>query len=300
MTKSAPHLFDYLLLFGLAAIWGGAFVLTTIAVEEIPPATQTAYRLFLAVALLWVIFLGGKQGFPRDWKTHGLLLLAGCAGTAVPFFLIAWGQQVVAPGLTSVLMAIMPLITLLAAHYFTHDEKFSLFKVLGVLLGIIGVSVLVGPSILSGLGGDIVHQGAILLAASCYAMNAVVTKFLLHLSKTQLVTLSITYGFVPMVFMARFIDGPFTLDYSFAPMAAVGVLAVLQTVLASFMLVMLINRQGANFFSQINLLVPLFGVFWAFLIFSEQPSINSGLALLIILLGVFVASRRFKPDSTGA
>ena len=300
MTKPGPHLYDYLLLFGLAAIWGGAFVLIKIAAEEIAPATQTAYRLFFAVALLWVIFLVGKQGFPRDWKTHGLLFLAGCGGTAIPFFLIAWGQQVVAPGLTSVLMAIMPLITLLAAHYFTHDEKLSLFKVLGVLLGIIGVSVLVGPSILLGLGGDIVHQGAILLAASCYAMNAVVTKFLLHLSKTQLVTLSITYAFVPMIFMARFIDGPLTLDYSFVPMAAVGVLAVLQTVLASFMLVLLIKRQGANFFSQINLLVPLFGVFWAFLIFSEQPSINSGLALFIILLGVFVASRRFKSDSTGA
>lgn len=300
MTGRAPHVVDYLLLFGLAALWGAAFVFTKIAVDEIPPATQTAYRLILSAALLWVIFITLKQGFPRDLKTHALLLLAGLLGTAMPFFFIAWGQQVVSPGLTSVLMAIMPLVTLITAHFFTHDEKFSLFKVLGVALGVIGVGVLVGPSILAGLGGDIVHQSAILFAACCYAMNAVVTKFLLHLPKTQLVTLSISYGVVPVVVLARYMDGPFTLDYSFAPLASVAVLAVFQTVLASFLLVLLINRQGANFFSQINLLVPLFGVFWAFLIFSEQPSINSGVALFIILSGVIVARARMKPVATGA
>ncbi|MEP3525922.1 MAG: DMT family transporter [Hyphomicrobiales bacterium] len=300
MTRRTPQVYDYLLLFALASVWGGAFVLTKIAVDEIPPATQTVYRLFLSVGLLWAIFLWLKQALPRDFKTHVLLLLAGLLNTAMPFFFIAWGQQVVAPGLTSVLMAFMPLVTLIVAHFFTDDEKFSLPKVVGVFLGIIGVAVLVGPSILVGFGGDILHQGAILLAAGCYAGNAVVTKFLLHLTKTQLITLSITYGFVPMVLFAWLIEGPFTLGYSFAPLAAVALLAIFQTVLASFLMVMLINRQGANFFSQINLLIPLFGVFWAFLIFSEQPSINSGLALLIILLGVFVASRRFKPDSTGA
>lgn len=300
MTTRSPHLYDYLLLFALAAIWGGAFVLTKIAVDEIPPATQTAYRLMISVGLLWIVFVGLRQSFPSGLKTHILLLVAGLFSTALPFFFIAWGQQVVPPGLTSVLMAFMPLVALVTAHYFTDDEKFSLSNLLGVFLGIIGVGVLVGPSALLGLGGDIVHQGAILLAAACYAVNAVVTKFLLHLTKTQLVTLSITYGLLPMILLAQFVDGPFTLDYSFLPLAAVFVLALFQTVLASFIMVLIVKRQGANFFSQINLLIPLLGVLWAFLIFSEQPSINSGLALFIILLGVFVAGRRSKPVRTGA
>jgi len=172
-------------------------------------------------------------------------------------------------------MAIMPLATLLFAHFATRDEKFTMPKLLGVGLGIFGVVLLVGPSFLTGLGGDLLHQGAILLAAGCYAFNAVLIKFLLNVQKLALVTLQLSFACLVMVPVAYFND----------------------TVLAGFVLVVIVQRQGASFFSQINLLVPLFGVLWAFLIFSEQPSINAGVALFLILSGVIVARGKAQAET---
>lgn len=290
---------DYGLLFGLAALWGSSFVFIKIAVDDIAPATQTAYRTILSVALLWVIFMIIRKPLPRDGRTVLLIFLSGMFGVALPFLLISWGQTVVAPGLTAIFMAIMPLATLLVAHVATKDEKFTANKLVGVLLGVLGVALLVGPTLLSALGGDLLHQGAILAASCCYAVNAVITKFLLHVPKAPLITLTITFALLPIVPFALWQDGGFHLDYELSALLAVALLAIVHTVFAAFVLLLIIQRQGATFFSQINLLVPIFGVLWAFLIFSEQPSINAGVALIIILTGVFVARGQMKTTKTG-
>ncbi len=290
-----PSLSDYALLFFLSTIWGSAFVFTTIAVRDIPPATQTSFRLLGSAFILWVLFAIYSRYIPKGIKVHFLIFLSGLLGTAIPFLLISWGQVVVAPGLTAVLMAVMPLATLGIAHFFTRDEKFSLNKFSGVVLGITGVAILVGPSVLSGIGTDFWRQGAILLAACCYAANAVVTKFLLDVPKVTLLTLSISYGLLPVSIFSYYKEGAIHLDYGFSALGSVALLAAFHTVFASFLFIILIKRQGASFLSQINLLIPLFGVFWAYIFFQEKPSIHVAFALIVILSGILVArGRSFK------
>ena len=285
---------DYALLFGLAALWGSSFIFIKISVDSIPPLTQTTYRLFVGMCFTWLIFAFYREALPRSPRIWCLIALSALVGVALPFFLISWGQTVVAPGLTAIFMAIMPLGTLLMAHFFTKDEKFSKWKLIGVGFGIFGIVLLVGPALLGQLGGDLLHQGAILLGALCYALNAVVTKYLLEVPKLVLVMFLMTFAFIMVLPVAFIQEGSFHFDYDLLPMGAVFVLAVFHTVIAGFVLVLIVERQGANFFSQINLLVPQFGVLWAFLIFSERPSINAGIALIFILAGVIVARGKVK------
>ncbi|MEM8796325.1 MAG: DMT family transporter [Pseudomonadota bacterium] len=299
-TGNRPSLLDYSLLFGLAAVWGSAFIFIKIGVSEIPPVTMTAYRLVAAILPLWLVYLFVGQPLPNRPAIWGLVALAGFFGTTLPFFLIAWGQTLVEPGLTAILMAIMPLMTLLLAHLFTEDEKFSVNKGLGVLMGILGVVMLVGPAALFALGGDFFHQLAILGGATCYAINAVIYKFLIGVPRLTLAAWSITIGLLPLIPAALVVDGPFHFDYSTGALAATVLLGLVHTSAAAFILFSLIKRQGATFFSQINLLVPLFGVFWAFLIFSEEPAINAVLALLLILAGVAVAERPARSGKPGS
>lgn len=299
MTGARAGLVDYLVLFALGTLWGSSFIFTKIAVADIPPATQTAYRLIGGMVVIWALFFVIGGSMPRRLKTHLLVAFSGILGTGLPFYLIAWGQMVVPPGLTAILLAVMPLLTLVFAHFFTTDERFSSKKAAGVSIGFIGTVILVGPALLAGLGSDITRQLAVLLAASCYAANTIVTKAILHVPPIPLVCLSITYGMIPVVVGAFIFDGPFHLAYSFKALSAVAILSVFHTVLATFMLVFLIRRQGATFFSQINLLVPIFGVGWAFLIFGEQPGANDALALLLILTGIAVARGGLQPSQTG-
>ena len=294
--KKPARLVDYALLFGLAALWGSSFIFIKISVDSIPPLTQTTYRLFIGMSLTWLLFALYREALPHSPRIWILIFSSAVVGVALPFWLISWGQTVVTPGLTAILMAIMPLGTLLIAHMLTKDEKFTTWKLLGVGFGIFGVVLLVGPTLLGQLGGEFLNQGAILLGALCYALNAVITKYLLDIPKLVLVMLIMTFGFFMVLPAAYFYEGPFHFDYDPWSLIAVFVLAVFHTVIAGFVLVLIVQRQGANFFSQINLLVPLFGVLWAFLIFSERPSINAGIALIFILAGVIVARGKVKNE----
>lgn len=299
MIRNLPPFADYLLLISLGALWGSAFIFVKIAGDEMTPLIQTAYRLIVAVILLWALLLLSRKWVKIDIKTMAWIFVCGVLGVAAPFYLIAWGQQEVSPGLTAVLMAIMPLITLLLAHFATHDEKFTVLKGVGLVLGFIGVVILMGPESLTGANSALIFQIAILGGATCYAINAVLLKRLSHLPTLVLSTGTITSGFLVTVPSAFFLEAPFHLDYSWNAFTAVFLLAALHLVFAAFILIFLIKRRGATFFSQINLLVPLFGVLWAFLIFSEQPSINATFALVLILSGIVIARGDLKPVKTG-
>jgi drug/metabolite transporter (DMT)-like permease len=218
------------------------------------------------------------------------ILLAGLFGNALPFTLISWGEERIDSGLAAILMAPMPLTTLLLAHVFT-EEKLNAGKLAGVGLGIAGLVVLIGPQSLTRLGDDTVRQLAVAAAGCCYAVNAVASKWLTGGSRLGMTA---AVMMASIVFMA-----PLSLldpaAWSFAPSAlsltAIVVLAVMQTAIGTLLMLGIVARQGASFFSQINFLIPLFGVMWGALILAERPSPNAVAALALILAGVGVARR---------
>lgn len=281
--------FAYFLLFGLAAIFGASFMLTKVAVSEIPPATIVASRLivasmFVAGAMIWV----GQSLIPllEHWKT---IVVVSLFGNALPFFLISWGQQTVDAGLTAILMAVMPLITIVLAHFFTAEEKLNRFKLMGFCLGLIGVAVLIGFDKLAVLGAETIGQIAIMAAACCYAIHAIISKWL-----TSMPRLAISVGvlFASAVIILPFslvLDQPWTLTPSGNVVFSLLALGIFPTAIGTLMLFAIVERQGAGFLSQINFLVPLFGVLWAALFLGEVLQPNALVALSLILAGVGIA-----------
>lgn len=300
MTGQRPGPADYALLVTLAAIWGSSFLFIKLAVETAPAATATAIRLAIAALMMLVIAaLAGKR-LPGDRRIWGLILLAGLFGNALPFTLISWGEEVIDSGLAAILMAVMPLTTVLLAHVLIADEKLNVAKGIGVTLGIVGLIVLIGPEKLFQLGDNTVRQLAVAAAAVCYGVNAVVTRALMGLPRRALAAAILTASFVMLLPVALYIDRPWDLAPSTLSLGSIAVLAVLHTVIATFLMFAVVGRQGASFFSQINFLVPLFGVFWGMLLLSEDPSANAYAALALILLGIAVARRGASPASAPA
>ena len=175
----------------LSAIWGSSFAFIKVGVEEVPPFTLTAIRLFTAAAFLLAVMLVAKRAFPKGRSIWWMLLASAIAGNALPFSLIAWGQQTIPPGTTAILMGIMPLITLVLAHVFTDDEKLNSRKVSGMVVGLIGLCVLVGPSALQGLTADFIAMLALLAAATSYGFNAVLIRRMKAPDKMAAVTMII-------------------------------------------------------------------------------------------------------------
>jgi len=290
--KPAPDATDFLLLISLAALFGASFMFTHLAVAEIPPLSLSASRVFLALLILFPLMLKNGERLPAPGHIWLPAIASAVFGYALPFALVSWGQLRVPASLAAIFMAIMPLATIVLAHFYTDDEKLNAWKLAGVMCGLAGVIVLFGIDALRDLGGpNALAQIAILAAAVCYAINALITRSLVGTPRLSMLTLLMLIGSAIMLPASLYFEAPLTLNPSWQALGALLVLAIGPTATATLMILVIINRQGASFLSQINFMVPLFGVLIGWLALGERLEPSAWLALLVVLVGVALSRR---------
>jgi len=218
--------------------------------------------------------------------------LAGLTGNALPFALVSWGQVKVDSGLAAIFMAVMPLTTILLAHVFTDDEKINQWKLVSVTIGLFGIVVLMGPNSLTQLGDETLRQLAILGAAVCYACNAIVTRKLTSLPKAPMITALMIAGCILLVPICLVVDKPWM---NASPPAttwlSIAMLAVVSTVVATYLVLLIVEKSGASFLSQINFLIPLFGVLFGTVFLQERLPGNAYVALAIIIVALALSRK---------
>src|SRR5512139_3393120 len=128
----------------LGLIWGSSFLWIRIAVQDTGPFTLVALRLLFGLIGLFAIMVYKKQPFPRDRRLILLLAFMGLINTALPFTLISWGETRIESSLASILNGTVPLFAIIIAHYWLHDERITPARIIGLIVGFIGVFVLVG------------------------------------------------------------------------------------------------------------------------------------------------------------
>ncbi|MDJ0847990.1 MAG: EamA family transporter [Myxococcota bacterium] len=287
----------WLLLSGLALMWGSAFLFTQVALEGVSPGPLVALRVAIAALTLNLLRRALGLHLPRDARTWLRLLPLSLTGTVVPFLLISWGQQAVPSGLAGVLMAVTPLATIVLAHFAVRGEELDERKLLGVLLGFAGVVALLGPEKLGRLGDAtaLLPPLAILAGAVCYAANTVLARRLPPLHP-------LVYGSMVMVW-ATALAAPLGSAGSASSLLAAGApallatawLGILPTGLATLAHYRLVVCAGAGFASLTAYVIPIVALAAGAAVLGEriQPSALGALAL--ILLGV--ALSRTSPAS---
>ncbi len=143
--NARPQLQDWLALFALVAVWGSSFMLTRVALDSLAPEVVVFVRLAVGaalLALLWLLTARNASFRALPWTD---LALFAFLGNVAPFFLITWGQQHVDSGTTAILLAVMPLLVATLAHFLLPDERLTLARLVGLLIGFIGVIWVVGP-----------------------------------------------------------------------------------------------------------------------------------------------------------
>lgn len=183
-------------------------------------------------------------------------------------------------------MAIMPLGTVLIAHFVTDDEKLNIFKLSGVFAGILGVAVLIGWGQVVQMGGNLLRELAILAAALCYSVNAIITRSLVHLPKRSLLAALMFVSVAMVLPLALVFDQPWNLRPSATALYSIFVLGIGSTAIASLLLVQIVARQGASFLSQLNFILPIIGAALGMLVLNEQLQPNAWIALVLILFGI--------------
>lgn len=280
---------DWALLLSLVAMWGSSFMFNKIALASVPPATVVAARLALgAVTLLAIVYARGARLPPlgRIWAAYAVL---GFVGNALPFYLIAWGQQFVDSALAGILIAGMPLATLVLAHFLVQGERMTLNRTAGFALGFAGIVLLMEPAAVAGLGGaaiQILAQLAVLGGALCYSANSVLARLMIKTDFLAAATGTLVLAAVMMVPVALVHDPPWALQPSFGSIASIVWLGIGPTAVATICYFALIGSAGPTFMSLVNYLSPAVAVFLGVALLGEQPGVTAYAGLGMILLGI--------------
>ena len=280
---------DWGLLVLLSLLWGGSFLCVGIAVQELPVLTIIALRVSLAALVLWGIALFSGHQLPRGRKTWQAFLALGLLNNVIPFGLIVFGQQTIGAGLAAILNATTPLWTVLIAALFLADERFSRQKLFGVLLGLVGVIVMVGPDSLAGISRNLGAQLAVLGATLSYAFASVFGRRFAAAKISPLHTAlgQVTASSFILVPLALMIDTPWASALpSQATIFAILGLAVLSTAGGYLLFFNILERAGATNVSLVTLLIPPSAIAMGMLFLEETLQGIHFIGLALIILGL--------------
>jgi drug/metabolite transporter (DMT)-like permease len=295
MTASRMSLLNWLLLLALSVLWGGSFFFVGMAVMALPPLTLVLLRVAIAAAALHLVLRVTRTAKHWDGKAWLAFFGMGLLNNAIPFSLIVWGQTQIASGLASILNATTPLFTVLVAHVLTADERLTKGRIAGVLLGLAGVVVLIGPQALAGLGADVMAQLAILGAALSYAFASIFGRRFKRMGVPPLATAAgqVTASSLLLLPVALVAERPWTLAMPGPPVwAAVVGLALLSTALAYVLFFRILASAGAVNLMLVTFLIPVSAVVLGSAFLGEALAPADFLGMALIGLGLMAIDGR--------
>jgi drug/metabolite transporter (DMT)-like permease len=279
---------DWLIFILLGAIWSSSFMWIKIAVEEIGPITLVAFRVLFGLIFGFAVILVTRQKLSRDLREWLPLLLLGITNVAIPFFLISWGEQVIDSAVAAILDATVPLFAIVIAHLALHDDKITLPKILGLLMGFAGVVVLMSKD-LGGSTGSILGQAAVVLASVFYAGSSVYARKSTEAASGIMRSVGPLISSTVVMWLAvPLAESPFRLPQLPITWIALIWLGVLGSGVAFIMMYYLIHAIGPTRTTMVTYLFPLGGVLLGVGFLGEQLTwqLVAGAVLIVASLAV--------------
>ena len=275
----------------LGAIWSSSFMWIKIAVQEISPTILVAFRALFGLLFGVAVVVIQRVQWPRNVRFWLPLFLLGLTNVAIPFFLISWGEKHIDSAVASILDATVPLFTILIAHYLLDDDKITLPKIMGLLIGFAGVVILMSKDLLHSSTNSILGQAAVILASIFYAVNSV------YIRKTTEDIPGIVRSAGPLLsaslimWLAAFLfESPVRMPQLGITWVALLWLGVFGSGLAFAMAYYLIHEIGPTRTTMVTYLFPLGGVLLGVTFLNEQLTWQLITGAILIVLSLVVAN----------
>jgi drug/metabolite transporter (DMT)-like permease len=284
MTMKTSQIAELLL---LAALWGGSFLFMRIAAPQLGPIWLIECRVLLAGGILLPLLVRldlVRELRPR-WRS---LLVVGCLNSALPFSLLAFASVSLPAGMTSILNGTVPIFGIAVAAIWLR-ERLTITRLLGSLLGFVGVVVLIGWQPIAANSSFFIAVAAGLWAALMYAIAAPYIKQTLVGTPPLVVATGSQLGAALVLLPAL----PFTVPASLpSPQVALSVVALagLSTSLAYMLYFRLINNVGPTRALTVTYLIPVFATLWGALFLQETITLSTVLGGGLVLVGTAIAN----------
>ncbi len=292
----------------LGLLWGSSFLWIKIALGNggqpflglaIPsdapvfgPFLLVAFRLLFGLLGLAVLIAVQRPVIPRDPKILLAYLFMGAFNTAIPFTLISWGETEIDSGLASILNGTVPLFTIVLAHFWLRDEKITLPRLGGLIVGFIGVVVLVSRDIgPGGLTGNIWGQVAVIAASVCYAIAITFSrKYLRGQSPVVQSFMVLLIADVMMWLAVPVAESPVVLPGLPVLWFAVAWLGLLGSCVAYLLFFSLINAWGPTRASLVTYVFPVIGLILGVTLLGETLDWRLFVGTALVVGGIVVVN----------
>ena len=284
---------NWFLLILLSAIWGGAFTLNKMALDSFTPEVIVAGRLISGSVFLVALIYFLYKRFSINLAQVNYYLFMSLVGIVIPFIAIITGQKNIDSAMAGILMATMPISTILLSHLFLDDEKMNKQKFIGFIISFLGVFILIYRDDLfinNSISETFESQLLVILGATLYAFAAIYGKKYKITDPLSASTGTILFATFFMTIYLIFIDQSKPSYSNLLLDMNILLLGVLCTAIATVIYFQILQSEGASFISMMNFLIPLWAILFGIIILNDQFSWNYILGLLVILFGIKLAN----------
>lgn len=285
--------YEWLLIFALSVIWGGAFFFGEVALIELPPFSVVLARVGLAALLLHVIVRLMGLKMPWALKSWAAFFAMGLLNNVAPFSLIVWGQTHLTSGVASIFNATTPFFAVIIAHFLTRDERLSANRVAGILIGIGGIFYIVGTEVFEGMSNQLLAQVAVLGAAISYSFASIYGRRFSGYPPVVTATGQVSASALIMLPVALYVDQPWSyLPLSLSTWGALIGIASLCTALAYLIYFRVLKTAGATNLMIVTLLIPPSAILLGVIFLGETLRPQEFIGMIIIAIGLVVLDGR--------
>ncbi|WP_075533936.1 DMT family transporter [Candidatus Pelagibacter communis] len=285
---------DLSLLILLSIIWGSAFFNIKIATYSYEPFTLALVRvIFASIPLIFLCkFKRIKiEAFTRNWRLYALI---GLCNISIPFVLIAIGTSMINSYLAAILMSTTPLSGSILAHFFLKDEKLSVLKSLGVLIGFSGIILLFFDKVIIN-SENYIYALITILGSTFYCIGGLLTLKLRNKKNENVTTSTTLWSVIFLLPFSIIIETPWNSNPTLASTISLLYLGVVATGFAWLIRFRILTVNGLVFQTQVAYLIPIFGIFFGYYLMDEIITWRVLLSLVIILSGIYI----FKKNNKG-
>jgi drug/metabolite transporter (DMT)-like permease len=272
------------MLLALAAIWGASFLFIKVAVRELTPATLILGRLGLAaltLALLMPAVAGGRETLRQVRENWAWLTVVALVNTAIPFWLLSWGETRIDSGLASIIQASVPIFNALIAFVAFQEVRVTGARLLGVGVGFVGVALLVGAQ----PEGKVLGALAVVGMAFCYGIGGLLTGRYLSRVRPIVVAVASTSIATLVWLPVGIVEAPHHAP-GWKVIGSVVALGIPGTALAYLLFFALVSGAGAAYTSLVTYLIPPIALAYGAIFLDERFGASALGGLALILAGV--------------
>jgi drug/metabolite transporter (DMT)-like permease len=289
---------NWLKFFLLVAFWGPSFLLIKISLQEVGPLAVVLLRSLFALAVLAGMMVYRRSRLPL--KKWWVFVILGIFNTSLPFFLVAWGEKSVPSGVASIINSSIPLYTILLSSLFLPDERLTLARIVGLLVGFGGVVVLMSGKLTEGINIYTLGLVACLVGSFFFAAGSVFARRATHdLTPEVIATGQILVSCVILIPTAAVVETPFILPNLPLTWIAIAWLGLVGSGVANLFYFDLLHAVGPTRTMLTAYILPLVAVVLGIIFLGEPLDWHLAAGGVLILIGVAVVNihQRRKPSA---